>query len=458
MKTILIVDDDPVIVESLRCILQDHYNIIGSNSGRDALGVLEKELVDLIVLDLKMPGMDGMELLRRLQPNRDALGILVLTAVSDVKCVVEAMKLGALDYIVKPFDIEEIKVAVHRALQLRNLTREVHYLRSECRSYSIDRIIHGHSKAMTDVIYTISRVSRVNSTVLIKGESGTGKELVARSIHFDSDRRESPFVVVSCSNLADNLLETELFGHEKGAFAGAYERKSGKFEVAESGTIFLDEISEMSLSLQAKLLRVLREREFARIGGRSVIKTDARVIAATNKDLEEKIKRGHFREDLYYSMNVVPVYLPPVRERPEDIPPLIEHFYNIFRRECHAKSEFISREAMEILLEYRWPGNVREIKNVMERAIVLFGSEPILLPEHLPVELAGISAGMQKVKPGNTIRISLEDEVGRIEKQLIEQAMQKSGGVKSKAAKLLGTTRSVIHYKMQKYDIPDVGR
>lgn len=458
MKTILLVDDEFSVVESLRLVLKDSYRVLGTHSGKEALKILDKERVDLILLDLKMYEMDGLELLRRLQPSWQEIGIVVLTAVNDVKSIVEAVKLGALDYIVKPFEIEEIKITVEKALQFKSLTREVRYLRSEYKYHSIDKLIHGHSRMMEEIIDIISRVSRVDSTVLLRGESGTGKELVARAIHFDSNRRENPFVVVSCPNLAGDLLETELFGHEKGSFTGAYERRSGKFEIAEGGTIFLDEISEINLPLQAKLLRVLQEREFSRLGSHSVIKTDVRIIAATNKDLEGMIKGGQFREDLYYRINVVPIYLPPLRERPEDIPQLVEHFYNIFRKECHAKTEFISKEAMEALLKYHWPGNVRELKNIMERTIALYGNEPTLLPAHLPIEITGISScNLQRATSNKNWRISLEDEVAHVEKQLIEQALQESGGVKSKAAKLLGTTRRIINYKMQKYGITDSG-
>lgn len=457
MKTILLVDDESSVVESLRLILKDNYRVMGTNSGKEALKILEKERVDLVLLDLRMNEMGGIELLRRLQPSYQETGSVVLTAVNDVKSVVEAVKLGALDYIVKPFEIEEIKITIEKALEFKSLTREVRYLRSEFRYHSLDRLIHGHSRMMEDIIDIVSRVSRVDSTVLLRGESGTGKELVARAIHFDSNRRENPFVVVSCPNLAGDLLETELFGHEKGSFTGAYERRLGKFEIAEGGTIFLDEISEINLPLQAKLLRVLQEKEFSRLGSHSVIKTDVRIIAATNKDLEAMIRDGRFREDLYYRINVVPIYLPPLRERPEDIPQLVEHFFNIFRKECHAKVEFISKEALEALLGYRWPGNVRELKNIMERTIALYGNEPTLLPEHLPMEITGISGNLQRVKSNANRQISLEDEVARVEKQLIEQALQESGGVKSKAAKLLGTTRRIINYKMLKYGIADTG-
>ncbi|NUO08655.1 MAG: sigma-54-dependent Fis family transcriptional regulator [Candidatus Brocadia sp.] len=457
MKTILLVDDESSAVESLRYILKDSYKVIGTHSGKEALKILDKERIDLMLLDLRMHEMNGMELLRRLQPSFQETGVVVLTAVNDVKSIVEAVRLGALDYIVKPFEIEEIKITIEKALQFKSLTKEVRYLRSEYKYHSIDRLIHGHSRMMEEIIAVISRVSRVDSTVLLRGESGTGKELVARAIHFDSGRRESPFIVVSCPNLAGDLLEAELFGHEKGAFTGAYERRLGKFELAEGGTIFLDEISEINLPLQAKLLRVLQEREFSRLGSHSVIKTDVRIIAATNRNLEAMIKDGRFREDLYYRINVVPVYLPPLRDRPEDIPLLVEHFYNIFRKECHAKTESVSKEAMEALMGYQWPGNIRELKNIMERTIALYGNEPTILPEHLPVEITGISDNLQRVKPNIPCEISLEREVSRVEKQLIEQALQESGGVKSKAAKILGTTRRIINYKMRKYGIPDSG-
>jgi transcriptional regulator with GAF, ATPase, and Fis domain len=309
---------------------------------------------------------------------------------------------------------------------------------------------------MEEILDIIARVSRVDSTVLLRGESGTGKELVARAIHFYSARRENPFLVVSCPNLAGDLLEAELFGHEKGSFTGAYERRLGKFEIAEGGTIFLDEISEINLPLQAKLLRILQEKEFSRLGSHSVIKTDVRIIAATNKDLESMIRESRFREDLYYRINVVPIHLPPLRERYEDIPQLAEHFFNVFRKECHAKMECISKEAMDALLRYHWPGNVRELKNIMERTVALYGNEGALTHKHLPVEITGVSSlNLQQVKSDKTGLISLEDEVARVEKRLIEQAIQQSGGVKSKAAKLLGTTRRIFNYKMQKYGITD---
>ena len=454
MKTILVVDDEPSVVGSLKHILPESYKIKGANSGKEALTILDKERVDLVLLDLLMPEMDGMEFLGRLQLSCQEVGVVVLTAVTDVKSIVEAVKLGALDYIAKPFKVEEVKITIEKALQFRSLTRQVNYLRSEfTRRYSIDRIIHGYSQAMEGVIDMASKISRLDTTVLIRGESGTGKELVARAIHFNSDRRENPFVVISCPNLSGDLLETTLFGHEKGAFTGAYEKRLGKFEIADGGTIFLDEVSEISLSLQAKLLRVLQDKEFCRVGGHPLIKTNVRIIAATNKDLEAMIKDGHFREDLYYRINVVPIYIPPLRERPEDIPQLVEHFGNIFRKECYAKTKFISRKAMEALEEYHWPGNVRELKNVMERTIALYGNEPVLLPEHLPTELTSISLGLIQTDSSQNRKGSLEDEVARVEKRLIERALQETGGVKSKAAGLLRTTRRILDYKMQKYGI-----
>ncbi|KKO19255.1 MAG: Fis family transcriptional regulator [Candidatus Brocadia sp.] len=456
MKTILLVDDESSVVESLRLILKDSYRVLSTLSGKEALKILEKEHVDLILLDIKMHELNGLELLRKLQPFDHAFGVVMLTAVNDVKASVDAMKLGALDYIVKPFGVEEIKITIEKALQFRNLSREVRYLRSEYKYPSLDKLIQGRSRIMEEILDIIARVSRVDSTVLLRGESGTGKELVARAIHFYSARRENPFLVVSCPNLAGDLLEAELFGHEKGSFTGAYERRLGKFEIAEGGTIFLDEISEINLPLQAKLLRILQEKEFSRLGSHSVIKTDVRIIAATNKDLESMIRESRFREDLYYRINVVPIHLPPLRERYEDIPQLAEHFFNVFRKECHAKMECISKEAMDALLRYHWPGNVRELKNIMERTVALYGNEGALTHKHLPVEITGVSSlNLQQVKSDKTGLISLEDEVARVEKRLIEQAIQQSGGVKSKAAKLLGTTRRIFNYKMQKYGITD---
>ena len=494
MKTILLVDDEYSVVESLRLILKDTYRVIGVHSGKEALKILNKEPVDLMLLDIRMQEIDGIEVLRRLQPSCQEMGVVILTAVDDVKSVVEAVKLGALDYIVKPFEINEIKLTIEKALQFRRLTSDADYLQSEGKGNAKDRLIHGQSRVMEDIIKDISRVSKVDATVLIRGESGTGKELVARAIHFESNRRENPFVVVSCPNLARELLEAELFGHEKGPFTGAFEKRLGRFEIAEGGTIFLDEISEIGLPLQSKLLRVLQEKEFSRLGSHAVIKTDARIIAATNKDLEAMIKEGQFREDLYYRINVVPIFLPPLRARIEDIPLLVEYFYNTFRKGDQVNNEFISQEAMNALLKYHWPGNIRELRNVLERVIALHGNETEILCEHLPRDITSISGSLQSVKPDINWKISLKDEVeyvekqlvirshgeaddvtskaaknhingktyledavSSVEKQLIEQALKDAGGVKSKAAKILGTTRRIIDYKMQKHGISDSG-
>jgi DNA-binding NtrC family response regulator len=454
MRNILVVDDEASVIESLRVILKDQYTVLGAGDGKEALAIIEKESVDLVILDLLMPELGGLELLRRLQLSCQDTGVIVLTAVKDVKSIVEAVKLGALDYIIKPFDVEEIKITIEKALQFRSLTREVRYLRSEIsREFSSERLVYGQSRVMEDVIEVISRVSRLDTTILLRGESGTGKELIARSIHLDSNRRNNPFIVVSCPNLSGELLESELFGHEKGAFTGAYERRLGKFEVAEGGTIFLDEISEINPSLQSKLLRVLQNKEFSRLGGYSLLKANVRIIAATNKDLEAMIKKGRFREDLYYRINVVPVYLPPLRERREDIPQLVEHFYNLYRKECHAKNKFISQGSMEALKEYDWPGNVRELKNVMERTIALYGDSPVLLPEHLPAEITGDSFIPQQMPEHPDDQPSLESEIARIEKRLIERALLEAGGVKAKAAERLKTTRRILEYKIQKYEI-----
>lgn len=456
MKTILVIDDELGVVESLRFILKDSYKVISAQNGKEALSLLDKERVDLVVLDLIMPEMNGMEFLRRLQFSRLEVGVIVLTAVKDCNSIVEAVRLGALDYIIKPFDAEDIRITVEKALQFRNLTREINYLRSEFnKGHSLDKLILGHSRVMEDVMDTVYRVSKADSTVLIKGESGTGKELVARAIHAKSSRHDNPFVVVSCPNLSGELLESELFGHAKGSFTGAYEKQLGKFEIAAGGTIFLDEISEMSLPLQAKFLRVLQEKEFSRLGSHAVIKADVRIIAATNKNLEVMVKDGHFREDLYYRINVVPIHLPPLRERPEDIPPLVEHFYNMFVKECHAKTKFISHEVIEALKAYHWPGNVRELRNLIERTIALYGNEPIILVEHLPVEVTGIPFSLHKANLQSNGKVSLEEEVAKVEKQLIKQALQKTDGVKSRAAEFLGITRRILDYKMRKHGIVD---
>lgn len=456
MKTILVVDDEPGILESFKMILKDNYRVLTASDGLKALEILNKEIVHLIILDLIMPGMHGVDVLKEVNKAYSDVDVIVVTAIKTVQTAIDAMKSGASDYIIKPFDIEEIKLIIEKTLQSRDLSQEVTYLRSEVnKNFEFSNII-GNSQPMKQIFDTIIRVAKSNTPVLLRGESGTGKELIARAIHLQSQRKIKPFVAVSCPNLHDNLLENELFGHEKGAFTNATEKKTGRFELANGGTIFLDEISEMSLSNQAKLLRVLQEYEFIRIGGTKTISIDVRLIAATNVDLKSAITKGLFREDLFYRINVVPIDLPPVRERKEDIPSLIDHYFQKYKVELYSKARRIHPSAMKLLERYHWPGNIRELKNVMERILTLYGDCETILVEHLPLEIR-ISNYTEPLNISHPVDLpensSLEEIISRIEKELIEKALLKANGKQTRAAQFLKTTRRVLRYKMGKLGI-----
>ncbi len=449
METLLVVDDEYSARESFRIIFKDRYKVILAEDGEKALKILEEEPVDVMILDILMPDMDGLEVLKRIQRMENKPIVIVVTAVRSIKTAVEAMKLGAYDYITKPFDVDEMRLVVSKAIENHILKKEVNFLRDEVKkAYSFHNII-GKSKVMEEVFETIAKVMDTDSTVLIQGESGTGKELVARAIHYEGKRKRFPFVAVHCAALPDTLMESELFGHEKGAFTGATERRIGRFELAHRGTLFLDEVSEMSVNVQSKLLRVLEEKEFMRVGGTKPVKVDVRVITATNQDLEKKVKEGTFREDLYYRINVVPIYIPPLRERKEDIPLLVEHFLKKFTREVKSTVKEISPEALEILMEYSWPGNVRELENTIERLVVLVRDSEVILPEHLPENIrpARKKVGISLSEKG------LEETINEIERDLIIQALNKTNWVQTKAAKLLGTTRRILKYRMDKLKI-----
>lgn len=464
MRTILIVDDEQTILESFRVILKDNYRVLTANSGEKAFKVLDEELPDLMILDLKMPGMSGMEVLQKVSQSFPGLPVIIVTATKDIKSVIEAMKLGATDFVVKPFDVDEIKLLIDKTLRSKQLASEVSYLRSEVnKNYGFNEII-GQSKAIRDVLDTVERVAKGDVTVLVQGESGTGKELIARRIHMQSSRHDKPFIAVHCPALPEHLLESELFGHEKGSFTSASERRLGRFELANTGTIFLDEISEMNLSTQGKILRVLQEHEFERVGGTRTIKVDVRVLVATNKNLKDEIFKGTFREDLYYRINVVPICLPSLRERKEDIPLLVKIFINMFRRDFGCKTHDIEPDAMALLESYHWPGNIRELRNVIERIMTLYGEKEIIAPEYLPREISGshvslqIATGRAEVtvdtgRPTLGLEESLDDAVARVERELILQALEQSNGVQAKAAELLKTTRRILKYKMDKLGI-----
>lgn len=454
MKTILIVDDELSILESFRMILKDNYRILAATDGAKALEILRNEYVNVVILDIMLPGMSGLEVLHKIKKAYKGVGVVMVTAVKALKTAIEAMKLGASDYIIKPFDVEEMKLVIDKTLRSGELFHEVEYLRAELnKNYEFNNIV-GQSRPMRQVFDTIIRVAKGDSPVLITGESGTGKELIARAIHLQSSRRNKPFVAVSCPNLPDNLLESELFGHEKGSFTSASDKKIGRFEMANNGTVFLDEISEMSLSNQAKLLRVLQEYEFVRVGGTKTISIDVRLIASTNIDLKTAITKGTFREDLFYRINVVPLNVPALRDRREDIPFLVRYYFQKYKEEIYSKTKKIQPSVMKLLENYHWPGNIRELKNVIERVLTLYGDSDTIIDEHLPIEIKGGSTCAASNHNSDLMGLlgakSLDEIVMHTEKELIEKALQRANGIQTRAAQILQTTRRILRYKMDK--------
>jgi len=444
---ILIVDDEEHMCWALsRAMQQEGYQAVTATSGQEGLALLNRNEASLVILDLKLQDMDGLEVLKQIKAHFPKLPVIMITAHGTIQTAIEAMKMGAADYITKPFDLDELMIVVKKNLQITKLLTEVSFLRSELTKEH--EIMVGESKPFREVRQLIERVAPTEATVLITGESGTGKEVAAVAIHQLSNRREGPFVVVNCAALPEQLLESELFGYERGAFTGAATRKPGRFELADKGTIFLDEIGEMSPAMQAKLLRVLQNQTFERVGGTKTLRVDTRIIAATNRDLSKLVKSGGFREDLYYRLNVIQIHLPPLRERKEDIPLLVEHFINKFRSLYPTGGE-ITDEALELLCRYDWPGNIRELQNVIERALILSQGDPIT-PAHLPKELLQSGSGRAKLK------IEIPDEgisLEEVEKELIREALKKAGGNQTKAAALLGITRATLLYRMQKYNL-----
>jgi DNA-binding NtrC family response regulator len=447
MPKILVVDDELSVRDSLRMIFKKDCQVITAGNAKEAWEKILSEEPDLIFLDILMPQKDGMEMLKEIRESHPFIPVIMLTATKTVKTAVEAMKLGAQDYITKPFDVEELKIIADKALESRDLRAENRRLQTEIEErYRFDNII-GKSKEMRDIYGIIRQIAERNSTVLIYGESGTGKELVARAIHYNSPRKNKSFVAVNCAAIPETLIESELFGHEKGAFTDAQNRRIGHFELAHQGTLFLDEVSELSLPTQAKILRALQEREFARVGGGKTIQVDVRLISATNKNLEEMMSRGVFRSDLYYRINVVPLTIPPLRERKEDIPLLVQHF---LEKHAGAGQKKITPEAMDILTVYEWAGNVRELENIIERVVVLSCAD-IITPNDLPSMLKATSK-VEQIKQGVLGgRISFEDAERDFEKDIILEALKKTNFVQTKAADLLGISRRILKYKMDKY-------
>jgi DNA-binding NtrC family response regulator len=440
--TVLIVDDEPGVRASVRVILDGEYEVLEAEDGPTALELVRSRGVDLCLLDIRLPGMEGITVLERLKRLDGGLEVVLLTAVRTVRTAVEAMKLGAYDYLTKPFELEDLRAVVRRALEKRALQREVSYLRDElARHEGFDELV-GRSAPMRRVFEAIRQVAGNTATILVAGESGTGKELVARAIHHQGPRREGPFVAVNCGALPPELMESELFGHERGAFTGAHARKPGRFEIAHTGTLFLDEVATLRLDLQPKLLRAIQEREIQRVGGTRAIKVDVRFIAATNVDLRRAVVDGRFREDLFYRLNVIPVIVPPLRERREDIPLLAEHFLQKYARQFGKPVSAVSPGAMELLQQYHWPGNVRELENIIERSVAL-ATEKVIQLADIPLDLAMVP-GRTPWDDGLTFREARQE----FERQLILRALDRAEGNQTVAARMLGMHRNTLITKM----------
>jgi len=452
MKRVLIVDDERATRESLRMILKDDYDLIMAESGREALKIAGDDGLSVILLDVMMPGEDGIKVLELIKQMTKA-PVIMVTALDNVKSAVKAMKLGAFDYITKPFEVGDIRLVVEKAFATHQFIEDVSYLGSEIdRSWAFGDMI-GQSKSMKEIFRFIKQTADKKATVLISGESGTGKELVARAIHQNSPRRHKPFIAINCAAIPETLLESELFGFEKGAFTNASERKIGRFELADQGTLFLDEIAELSLNTQAKILRFLQEREFTRIGGSQTIKVDVRLISATNRNLEKALVEGKLREDFYYRINIIPLVIPPLRERRGDIPFLAHHFTHKVNVREGKEVQGISKEAVEMLVNYSWPGNVRELENVIDRAVTLIDQDTITV-EHLPShirELSKTSVIKHQILSG---KMTFGEAEEQFEKSIILDVLERAQYVQSKAATMLGISRRILKYKMDKFGIP----
>lgn len=445
MKTILATDDEPSVREAYRLILNAKYRVLLAEDGPAALKILESTHVDLVILDLVMPKMGGLEVLDEIAKRDDTIPVIVVTAIKSVSSAVDAIRKGAREYIIKPFDVDELLLTVERTLAGQQKDIELTMLR-EAEFAGFESIVGG-STALLQTLALARRAMQVDSTVLITGESGTGKDLLARAIHAGGSRAHNPFVAISCCAIPEQLVESELFGHERGAFTGANEKRVGKMQVADKGTLFLDEIGEMPLDAQAKLLRVLQGGQFYPVGSTKVIEVDVRFICATNRHLKECVEKNTFREDLYYRINVLHIEMPPLRKRREDIPSLVNHFIAKHKPRVNAQVQRFTPEAMSRMAAYDWPGNVRELANVVERILVMHSHERDIRPQHL----SGIvtpSVSHQHTALQELEGLHLEEAVSRVERHLILRALEQSGYVQSRAAEILGTTRRILKYKM----------
>jgi DNA-binding NtrC family response regulator len=442
---VLIVDDEKSAREGLVRALRRTYRVLAAENGAAALEVLGRQHVDVLLSDVRMPGMDGITLMQRALANHPALTCIILTAYGDVEIAVDAMKQGATDFMTKPINLDKLELILDRVLKAKSIELENEQLRLQLNDkYGLENII-GRSFAMQEVFDTIRQVAASRATVLIQGESGTGKELVAKAIHQLSPRTKGPFVAVHCAALSENLLESELFGHEKGAFTGAMERRIGRFEKADGGSLFLDEISEIDASVQVKILRALEERQIERVGGDTPVDVDTRLIAATNRDLKEMVDEGNFREDLFYRLYVVVITLPPLRDRQDDILLLLNHYLAVFNEENSKEIEGFTPAAYEMLSAYGWPGNIRELRNLVERMVVLARGRLL--------DVRDIPAQVRETAGGGEVRIDTELTVDEMEKRMIIQALDKTEGNRTRAAEKLGISRRTLHRKLNQYGI-----
>ncbi len=447
-KRVLLVDDEPRVRASLKMVLEPTFEVLCAQDAEEGLELFRGQAPNLVLLDIMLPGTDGLSVLQTMRAENSGVPVIMLTGAKTVKTAVDAMKMGAADYLTKPFDVEELRLIVSKSLDTQELEREVRSLRAQVSNrYAFHNLI-GKSPVMQEVYGKIEQVADSRTTVLVTGESGTGKELVARALHYNSSRRDRPFIAINCAALPETLIESELFGHEKGSFTDALARRVGQFELAHTGTVFLDEIGDLSAMTQAKLLRVLQEREFTRIGGVQPIKVDVRFVAATNRSLEELIREGRFREDLYYRVNVLAIYLPTLRDRGEDIPLLAKHFLAKKGEEEGRPPQEFSKESLEMLTRYPWPGNVRELQNVVEQAMVWSQGCATITPEYLPKSLHTDTRSPSLREDTLAGRISLEHAVMEFEKEIILDALKRTNYVQTHAANLLGISRRMLKYRM----------
>ncbi len=447
----MVVDDEHLIRWSLEQNLKKQgYEVVTAGSGEEALRLVREEQPDLVLLDIQLPGISGIDVLGKIKDHDDDIIVIMVTANSGLENAVHAMRLGAYDYVSKPFNLDELSIVIRKALESSDLKHEVVRLRTETKKNGPPNII-GDSQQVSYLMEVLEKVARSEaSTVLVQGESGTGKELVAKWIHYSSNRAEKPFIAINCAAVPATLLESELFGHEKGAFTDAKATKKGLFELADGGTVFLDEIGDMEMGMQAKLLRFLEDRSFRRIGGSRMFTVDVRIISATNKDLQKSIEEKTFRNDLYYRLQVIPIFLPALRERKGDIILLAAHFISLYNKDFNKKVAGIASAAEQMLTDYSWPGNIRELKNVIERAIIL-GNDETLLLEHLPLEIVA-KASSQSTAPASPFRLPPEGiDIEEVEKELIRQALEITEWNQSKAAKKLNLGIDAFRYRMKKF-------